>query len=120
ADDKLMATADILCEFLPLDATRLGEAIVWIEFETAARTSEFLAETSKRAAAETSRLVETILTRAAQRGSLTPDIDLPTETARLPALIDGLTLHCALHPDLRDPDPARQAVTRQRQHIRDR
>jgi len=120
ADDKLMATADILCEFLPLDATRLGEAIVWIEFETAARTSEFLAETSKRAAAETSRLVETILTRAAQRGSLTPDIDLPTETARLTALIDGLTLRCALHPDLLDPDRARQAVISHLQQLSER
>lgn len=109
-DDRLMATAEILCEFLPLDTARLGEAIVWIEFERAARTSEYLAATSQRAAAETVELVETILTTAAQRGSLAPDIDLPTETARLTALIDGLTLRSALHPDLLDPDRAREAV----------
>jgi len=110
ADDRLMATADILCEFLPLDAARRDEAIVWIEFETAARTSEYLTETSRRAAAQTTRLIETILTTATRRGTLAPSIDLTTETARLSALIDGLTLRSALHPDILDPDTARQAV----------
>ena len=108
--ERLMATADILCEFLPLDAARRGEAIVWIEFETAARTSPWLATTSRHAAAQTARLVETILTTAAERGAVRPDIELATETARLTALIDGLTLRCALHPDLLDPDLARRTV----------
>lgn len=108
--DRLRATADILCEFLPLDAARRGEAIVWIEFETAARTSPWLAATSRRAAAQTARLVETILATAAERGAVRSDIELATETARLTALIDGLTLRGALHPDILDPDLARRAV----------
>lgn len=110
AGRRLAATADILCELLPLDEARLGEAIVWIEFEAAARTNHDLAETSKHAAAQTIRLIETILTAAADHGRLTPGTDLPTETARLSALIDGLTLRTALHPDLLDPDLARQVV----------
>lgn len=111
ADDRLEATADLLCELLPLDATRRDEAIVWIEFETAARTDAQLAGTSRRAAARAARLVETVLESIQRRRAIPSPFDLPTETARLSALIDGLTLHCALHPDIVGPDMARRAVT---------
>lgn len=110
ADARLEATTDILCEFLPLDSARRDEAMVWIEFETAARTSTYLAETSRRAAAQTTQLIETILAKATRRGTLAPSISLTIETARLSALIDGLTLRSALHPDILDPDTGRQTV----------
>lgn len=108
--DRLQATADILCEFLPLDAARRDEAIVWIEFETAARTSTYLAETSRQAATKTSQLIETILDTAAQRGTLPASIDLPAEATILTAIIDGLTFRSALHPDIVTADRAREAV----------
>lgn len=109
-DDALEATADILCEFLPLDATRRDEVTVWIEFEAAARTEPHLAETSRRAAAQTAQLVETILAAAARRGTLDASIDLATETARLAALVDGLALRGALHRELLSPEVARLVV----------
>ncbi|MFT4227970.1 TetR/AcrR family transcriptional regulator [Micropruina sp.] len=107
-DARLAATADILAEFLPLDAARRREAIVWIEFETAARTDARLAETSRRAATQTTGLIEAILCTAA--GALPAGLDIAVETARLAALIDGLTVRSALHPDLLDPALAREAL----------
>lgn len=108
--DRLQATADILCEFLPLDSARRDEAIVWIEFETAARTNSYLTETSRQAATKTSQLIETILGTAAQRETLPKSIDLPAEATILTAIIDGLTFRSALHPDIVTADLAREAV----------
>lgn len=110
AQARLEATADLLCEFLPLDAARRDEAVVWLEFETAARTDPQLAEISGRATAQTTRLIETILESAQERGALSAQLDLIVESARLCALIDGLTIRCTLHPDLLHPDIARRAV----------
>lgn len=118
AEARLQATADLLCEFLPLDATRRDEAVVWIEFETAARTDPHLAERSRRAGAQTTGLIERILESARERGAISSDIDLAIETARLAALIDGLTIRCALHPDLLSPDTARRAVVAHLREIR--
>ncbi|TWH20609.1 TetR family transcriptional regulator [Prauserella rugosa] len=110
-EGRLEAIVDLLCEFLPIDAVRRDEAIVWIEFQTAARTDESLAETSRRAAAQTARMVEVIVESAQRRGTLAANIDLVLETARLTALIDGLTLRCALHPDMDSASVARDALT---------
>lgn len=40
----------------------------------------------------------------------TPRVDLAVETARLAALLDGLTLRCVLHPELLDPGVARSVL----------
>lgn len=110
ADGRLEAIADLVCELLPMDSVRNGEAIVWLEFETAARTDPRLSATSRRAAEQVTRLVELILTGASRRGLLKPSIDLTVETARLSALVDGLTLRLALHPEELSSDTAREIV----------
>lgn len=110
AEARLEATADLLCEFLPMDATRRDEAVVWIEFETAARTDAQLAGISQRAAAQTTQLIQTILQSAQDRGAIPASGELALDTGRLAALIDGLTIRCVLHPDLVDPDTARAVI----------
>ena len=118
AEARLDATADLLCEFLPLDTARRDEAIVWIEFETAARTDAQLAATSQRAAAQTSQLIETIMRSAQQRGAISPQADTALETTRLTALIDGLTTRAVLHPQLLNPGTARKAVVAHLRELR--
>lgn len=110
AGARLQATTDLLCEFLPLDETRRVESVVWLEFETAARTDDRLAVTARRATAETTRLIEVILEAVAQYGALGVEIDLDVESARLAALIDGLTLRSVLHPEILGPQSARDVL----------
>lgn len=110
SEARLQTAVDLLCEFLPLDDARRDEAVVWIEFEAAARTDPQLAETSQRAAAQLVRLIEVILESAERRGALADGLDFTVETARLSALLDGLTIRAALHPDLVTPETARRVV----------
>ncbi|AXE39126.1 TetR/AcrR family transcriptional regulator [Acidipropionibacterium virtanenii] len=113
---RLGATADLLCEFLPMDGARRDEAVVWVEFEVAARTDPRLAETSTRAAARTAHLIGTILESIRARGDL--GLDLALEAARLSALLDGLTLRSVLHPDLLGPDVMRRVVVEHLEALR--
>lgn len=118
AEAKLQATADLLCEFLPLDEARRNEAVVWIEFETAARTDPQLAETSQRATAQTTRLIEVILESIHARAATVSQLDIGLEAARLSALLDGLTVRSVLHPELLAPNVMRQVVIAHLQELR--
>lgn len=119
AEARLQATADLLCEFLPLDEARRNEAVVWIEFETAARTDPQLGRTSRRAGAQTTLLLQTILDSIQGREGIGTAVDLAVETARLAALLDGLTIRCVLHPELLGPEVARRAVVAHLRELRD-
>ena len=109
-DRRRTAVLEVLCELLPLDERRRDETVVWVEFETAARTDANLARRSARSAAGSARLVEQILAGAARHRALDPELDLDVEVARLAALVDGLTWRAALHPELLDPQLAKQVL----------
>jgi len=108
--ERLAATVDVLSELLPLDEPRRAEALVWVEFETAARTEPALAARSDKAARGSAGLIRQILANAAGTGTLGAGRDLDVEAARLTALVDGLTLRGVLHPDLLDPEMSRQVL----------
>ncbi len=110
SEQRLTAVTDMLCELIPLDQQRRDEAIVWLEFETAARTDPNLSSRSDQAAHGTHLLIERILAAARRSGALSSSVDFATERVRLSALIDGLTLHRALHPDMLDPGLARHVL----------
>lgn len=110
ADRRLEATAELLCEFLPLDTDRRDEAIVWIEFETAARTDSRLTETSQHSAAEMTQLIKVVLESICARNSGSFSADVSVEAARLSALLDGLTIRSILHPDFLETGQMREVV----------
>ncbi|MGH3547429.1 MAG: TetR/AcrR family transcriptional regulator [Pseudonocardiaceae bacterium] len=90
---------DLLSELLPLDDTRRGEVIVWMEFTTAARTNPVFDDLARKSAAGTRSLVRQVLT-----GILRAGLDLNAETERLTALLDGLSINAVLRPDLLSAD----------------
>ncbi|MDG4800702.1 TetR/AcrR family transcriptional regulator [Micromonospora sp. WMMD980] len=95
----------VLEELLPLDRQRVREAEVWLllaaraQADPAARERMTQADDGVRRAAE---LAVTLLTgdRPADDGA----------TARLHALLDGLTLHALLHPDGMTPQRLRDLL----------
>ncbi|SCL23173.1 DNA-binding transcriptional regulator YbjK [Micromonospora pallida] len=93
----------MLEEFLPLDQQRVREMEVWLLLaarapaEPVARTRLAEADDGVR------RATELAVTTLANAGLMAADRDVPSETARLHALVDGLALHALLHPDLMPP-----------------
>lgn len=91
---------ELFSELLPLDERRRGEATVFLEFVTAARTDPAFAELSHGAAIGAREMVRQVLDRLDADGLLAGGRDVGVETERLAALLDGLTLSAVLYPDL--------------------
>jgi AcrR family transcriptional regulator len=96
----LGALRSAVTEMLPLDATRLREALVWLAFIARAGGEPSLTE----AAHQVWRGINGPLTRrfqdAVDRGELPPDFPVRRRALALQAVVDGLVVHLATTPDL--------------------
>ncbi|XRQ13501.1 TetR/AcrR family transcriptional regulator [Actinomadura welshii] len=96
--------ARVLDELLPMDAERAAENQVWLAF-----TARALVDPELRALCEEAHAVQRSGCRTLV-ASLAPDTDTELETDRLHALVDGLAVHAALHPQATTPQRMRAAV----------
>ncbi|MFF2955725.1 TetR/AcrR family transcriptional regulator [Kitasatospora sp. NPDC057965] len=114
--DRRAAVEALLAELLPLDDPRREEAVLWLAFTTAARTRPELRPGAALLHESTRRLVARVLDEARRSGGVPAGLDLPLETERLAALLDGLALGMVLHPDGVAPDTALPIL---RRHLHD-
>ncbi|MFB9432252.1 TetR/AcrR family transcriptional regulator [Streptoalloteichus tenebrarius] len=106
------AAERLLGELLPLDESRREEAVLWLTFTTAARTRPRLRPFAEEMDEGIRTVVRRVLTEARRAGGLPSDLDIPLETQRLTALLDGLTLHAVLHPERVTPRTMRAVLRR--------
>ncbi|SCE78481.1 TetR/AcrR family transcriptional regulator [Micromonospora mirobrigensis] len=100
----------MLEEVLPLDRQRAREAEVWLLLAARTRTDPAAGTLMRRADDGVRRASDLAVRALAAHGSVAPGRDPALETARLHALLDGLTLHALLHPDLMPPERARAVL----------
>jgi len=111
AGDAIEAAAQLLEQVLPLDAERLGEAQVWLAFTVQGVVDQGLARIRRAADEGVRQLCEKCLADLSRLGLVAAHRDLASETTRLWALLDGLTLHILL--DLGQPSaPAAGQILR--------
>ncbi|WP_407547923.1 TetR family transcriptional regulator C-terminal domain-containing protein [Streptomyces sp. Pv4-95] len=103
-DDPHDVAEEIAGQFLPLDAARADETAVWLEFAVAARTDPALGPI----AVELHDGLRTVAGRLLHRLG----VDDPVATEHLAAVLDGLALNAALHPDRLRPDAVRAVLRR--------
>jgi len=109
--DAAAAAARMLEQILPLDDERLGEAQVWLAFTVQGVVDQGLARIRRAADEGVRQLCEKCLADLSRLGLVAADRDLASETTRLWALLDGLTLHILL--DLGQPSaPAAGQILR--------
>ncbi|MEV0645136.1 TetR family transcriptional regulator C-terminal domain-containing protein [Phytomonospora sp. NPDC050363] len=96
--DRAERAEALLREFLPADSERFDEAVVWLEFTSAARTRPSLQPQAKRLYEGMRMIVGKVLAEANRGGRLHEGLDLDAETERLCALLDGLTVTAVLQP----------------------
>ena len=92
----LAAVVSLVEEVLPLDDERLTEARVWAAFTTAPTAVPEMTPLRTQADDGVHQLCREALSALAEFGLLHPDRDRDTETERIHALLDGLTLHLML------------------------
>lgn len=109
---------ELIAEFLPLDAERHEEGMLWQAFTTAARTRPELRPHAIELESGLRALVLRVLRGGQEAGSLPDDLDLELETLRLSALLDGLTLQAALEPERVTTDMLRNVLRRHLETLR--
>ncbi|TJZ42760.1 TetR/AcrR family transcriptional regulator [Streptomyces piniterrae] len=109
---------ELIAEFLPLDAERREEGMLWQAFTTAARTRPELRPHAVELEEGLRALLLRVLRGGQEAGGLSDDLDLELETFRLSALLDGLTLQAALEPERVTPDILRNVLRRHLETLR--
>jgi AcrR family transcriptional regulator len=92
-DDPLTAAERHLLELLPLDEERRGENEVWLAF-----TARALVDPSLRECAQRNYDLLRAGCRRWVREVAGDSVDVDVEADRLHALLDGLAVHAAIHP----------------------
>jgi AcrR family transcriptional regulator len=101
--DRQAAAANLLHQFLPLDADRRAEMEVWLAFASRALVDPSLRELRDEAHAA----VRGVCRRAVEPlGAPRPEL----EAERLHALVDGLAQHAIVAPDVTTPDRQRELL----------
>ncbi|WP_058041528.1 TetR/AcrR family transcriptional regulator [Streptomyces roseifaciens] len=118
AAERRTRSEDLLAEFLPLDQERHEEAVLWIAFATAARTRPGLLPHARQLQDGMLGVVTRVLRGAQEAGGLPAGLDVGTESLRLSALLDGLTLQAVLQPGSLTPDVLRQVLRRHLDSLR--
>jgi len=100
----------VLAELLPLDDERRAENELWLAFTSRAMVDPAL-RALRDAGYEALRAgCRAILTDLSAAGLAPPDI--PAETERLHALLDGLAVHATMRPDIHTAESLRAAIAR--------
>jgi AcrR family transcriptional regulator len=100
-------------EVIPLDPERLAEFDVWLSFTAQAQAESGaggLREHLGPAHEGLRGLCNSLLNHLSAAGALRADLDLDLETERLHALLDGISFHVTIQPDVTTTERVRQVL----------
>ncbi len=100
----------VLAELLPLDDERRAENELWLAFTSRALVDPALRDLRDEGYDALRTGCRAILTDLSAAG-LAPT-DIPAETGRLHALLDGLAVHAAIRPDIYTAQSLKAAIAR--------
>ncbi|MGC5166293.1 TetR/AcrR family transcriptional regulator [Luteimicrobium sp. DT211] len=109
ASDRVLA---MLVELLPVTDRTLAEFTAYLDFMERSRTDASLRPVARESVRAVRELVVTVLADLRALGLLRPEVDVPAESVRLHAFVDGLTLQLVVAPELVSRDEARGALER--------
>lgn len=108
--DPLVAVKEILLELVPVDQEKQTETGVWLVFAIRSLTSVTLRNKKDELTDGEYILMKALLDILLQAGLLAEDIDMDIETLRLSALIEGLSIHALLRPDMFTSEKIEQVI----------
>lgn len=111
SQDPFIAVQETLLELVPVDRDKQAEAGVWLVFVIRSLTSAAL-NTKKAELIEGEYiLMKALLEILIKAGYVKKDIDIELEKLRLSAVIEGLSIHALLRPDIFTIEKTEQIIT---------
>ncbi|WP_055109553.1 TetR/AcrR family transcriptional regulator [Paenibacillus ihumii] len=111
SQDPFIAVQETLLELVPVDRDKQAEAGVWLVFVIRSLTSAAL-NTKKAELIEGEYiLMEALLEILIKAGYINKTINIEIETLRLAVIIEGLSIHALLRPDIFTIEKTEQIIT---------
>lgn len=109
--NPLNAVRETLLELVPVNQDKQAEAGVWLVFVIRSLTSAALNAKKDELTEGEYILMEALLEILIKAGYVKKDIDIEIEKLRLSAVIEGLSIHALLRPDIFTIEKTEQIIT---------
>lgn len=110
SENPLQAVAEVLLELIPIDEEKKIETSVWWILALQSLTSDTLKEKKDEMTNGTYELASSMIEILVLQGILSDSTNVKLEKSRLAALIDGLSIHALLRPDVYSPDKVKEVI----------
>ncbi|MCM3635750.1 TetR/AcrR family transcriptional regulator [Paenibacillus camelliae] len=107
----LIAVQEILLELVPVNRDKQTETGVWLVFAIRSLTSVVLTKKKYELTEGVYILMEAVLEILIKAGYINKDINIEIEKLRLSAVIEGLSIHALLRPDIFTIKKTEQIIT---------
>ena len=109
--NPIQAVEEVLLELVPIDEEKKIETSVWWIFALRSLTSETLQKKKDELTNGTYELANAMIEILNLKGMLTESINLELEISRLSALIEGMSFHALLRPDVYTPEKVKEVIS---------
>lgn len=110
SDNPLQAVAAVLLELVPIDEEKKIETSVWLILALQSLTSDTLKEKKDEMTNGMYELASSMIEILVLQGILSDSTNVKLEKSRLAVLIDGLSIHALLRPDVYSPDKVKEVI----------
>ncbi|WP_010275901.1 TetR/AcrR family transcriptional regulator [Paenibacillus senegalensis] len=111
SQDPFIAVQETLLELVPVDRDKQTETSVWLVFAIRSLTSVALNTKKVELTEGEYILMEALLNILIKAGYVNKDINIEMEKLRLSAIIEGLSIHALLRPDIFTNEKTEQIIT---------
>lgn len=108
--DPLQAVEEVLMELVPIDEDRKIESSVWWIFALRSLTSEALKEKKDELTNGTYELAKSMIEILTLKEIVSDSVNVELEVSRLSVLIEGLSFHSLLRPDVYTTGKVREII----------
>ncbi|UUI04306.1 TetR family transcriptional regulator [Oceanobacillus jeddahense] len=110
SDNPLQAVAEVLLELIPIDEEKKIETSVWWILALQSLTSDTLKEKKDEMTNGMYELASSMIEILVLQGILSDSTNVKLEKSRLATLIDGLSIHALLRPDVYTPEKVKEVI----------
>ena len=110
SDNPLQAVAEVLLELVPIDEEKKVETSVWWILALQSLTSNTLKEKKDEMTNGMYELASSMIEILVLQGILSDSTNVKLEKSRLAALIDGLSIHALLRPDVYSQEKVKEVI----------
>ncbi len=110
SDNPLQAVAEVLLELIPIDEEKKIETSVWWILALQSLTSDTLKEKKDEMTNGMYELASSMIEILVLQGILSDSTNVKLEKSRLAVLIDGLSIHALLRPDVYSPEKVKEVI----------